>query len=95
VPTRRTRVSRQLSDGRITPEAIAAWKAGDYWALWAALGLRLFQMPDWNCDPPSEPDDRPESLRRAYPAPDPRALKPLLIELAGPLPRRWVYRNAD
>jgi hypothetical protein len=28
---------------------------GDYWALHRALGLALWQMPDWRLDPPEEP----------------------------------------
>jgi hypothetical protein len=86
VPTkRRKRGARQIG---ISAEAIAAWQAGNYWALWRELHLKLWQMPDWNCDPP-------EQLAPALPgfeaAPDTTALKAALIELAGPPPRRWIY----
>jgi hypothetical protein len=79
---------------RITPEAAQTWKAGDYWALHHALGLRIWQMPDWDCDPPDS-EDTPQPIY-SYPRnPDTAALKAMLIEAAGPPPRLWFYRCAD
>jgi hypothetical protein len=48
---------------KVTPEAIEAWRAGDYWALHAALGLKLWEIPDWNHEPPvAPPPDWPAAL---------------------------------
>ena len=88
--TRRRRIAHRHIG--ISEKALEAWRAGDYWGLWRELGLRLWQMPDWDEDPPGT-DNRPASLRRAYPAPDVAACKAALIELAGPPPQRWFYRN--
>jgi hypothetical protein len=91
--TKRRKVAAQ-SRTRITPEAVACWKQGDYWGLWRALGLRLWQMPDWTEDPP-DADDRPASMRSRWPQPDCTALKAQLIAIAGPPPRRWWFRRDD
>lgn len=39
MPSKRTRRTRNLASGRITPEAIEAFRAGDWLALHEALGL--------------------------------------------------------
>jgi hypothetical protein len=92
MPTKRTRRSRHAVVHRITPEAVQAWQAGDYWALHDALGLRLWQMPDWGHDPPDEPG-RNHPLPHLPPAPDPIVLQAQLIAVAGPPPRRWVFKR--
>jgi hypothetical protein len=74
----------------ISDAAIAAWRAGDYWCLHHALHLKVWQMPDWNEDPPEEAR---EPLPGFEPAPDTANLKARLIEVAGPPPRRWRYRR--
>jgi hypothetical protein len=91
MPTKRRKMHARRID--ISPEAIAAWQAGDYWRLWSLLNLRPWQMPMWDEDP-VEGDDRPEYLRRAHPAPDPRELKPMLLELGGP-PGRWWFNEEE
>ena len=93
MPTNRTRRQRGRGAEVITPEAVAAWRAGDYWALHRALNLRPWQMPDWRCDPPGE-DDRPGALRSAYPVPDVGVIKVMLLEAAGPASRTWVFKHA-
>jgi hypothetical protein len=88
--TRRRKVAPR-SRTRITPEAVAAWQAGDYWALWRALGLKLWQMPDWNADPPEE-------LREPNFSPMVAAWRHVctareqLLAVAGPPPKPWFYR---
>jgi hypothetical protein len=89
--TRRRKIAPRPA-ARITPEAIAAWQGGDYWGLWHALGLKLWQMPDWDEDPPDEPWTV-QPLPYGPRAPDPTALKAALIAVAGPPPQRWFYRN--
>jgi hypothetical protein len=94
MPTRRKRVPRAQQSRTITPEAVAAWRAGDYWGLHRALGLKIWQMPDWGGDPPADPpssDWAPlvEGYERVC------AAKAQLIAVAGPPPRRWFYRSAD
>ena len=42
MPTKRRRKSREVVR-RITPEAIAAWRAGDVWGLHRALALKPWQ----------------------------------------------------
>jgi len=44
---------------RITPEAIAAWRAGNWMALQRALGLRPWQVNPLDADEPEPPHDRP------------------------------------
>jgi hypothetical protein len=87
MPTKRRKLGARAIG--IDPAAIEAWRAGDYWALHRALRLRVWQMPDWRCDPP---DDGPRPLSGHY-APDPTALKRALVELAGPPPKRWFFRS--
>jgi hypothetical protein len=94
LPTNRTRRTRKPQPDAISPDAIASWQSGDYWALHHALGMRPWQMPDWNCDPPEEPW-KVQPLPQRPRAPDPEAIKAALIEIAGPPPRRWRYRRAD
>ena len=53
MPTKRTK--RPVHRHGLAPGAIEAWRKGDYWALWRALGLSVHQMPDWSLDPPEEP----------------------------------------
>jgi hypothetical protein len=78
----------------IAPEAAEAWRSGDYWALHRVLGLQVWQMPDWGCDPP-DAESTPQPIY-GYPRnPDTAALKTALIEIAGPPPKRWFYRHAD
>ena len=85
MPTKRRKLAvRQIG---ISPAAIEAWRAGDYWALHHELSLKPWQMPDWHDDPP---DNRPLGFGGQ---PDPAALKQQLIELAGPPPRRWRYNG--
>src|SRR5262245_17999477 len=45
MPTKRTKLSRPTRS-RITPRAVAAWKAADFGALHSALGLK-----PWECSP--------------------------------------------
>lgn len=94
MPTTRRRISRPMVNA-ITPEAVAAWRAGDYWALWKELRLKLWQMPDWGEDPPDKDDVRPSSMQAAYPAPDTTALKEALLAIAGPPPERWFFKRDD
>jgi hypothetical protein len=76
-----------LERSRVTPEAIAAWQAGDYWGLHAALGLRVWQMPDWGEDPP----ERPLGLAPGYTQQNCALLQAALLELAGRPPEEWSY----
>jgi hypothetical protein len=96
MPTKR----RKLAPARVpqvTEEAIACWKAGDFWGLHQALGLKVWQMPDWGFDPP-EVDRYPE-----WPPTHEACMRVCeaqrqLIEIAGPPPRKWFYesrRHAD
>jgi hypothetical protein len=89
MPTKRRRLTNRRVG--IPLEAIAAWRAGDYWGLHRALKLRLWQMPSWECDPPNE--DEPQTPPGLPRAPDPVALKRALIEIAGPPPKRWIFRS--
>lgn len=91
MPTKRYRIERRPV-AHLTPAAIAAWQAGDYWALHGALGLRPWQMPDWTRDPPGRDE---QSAELPYPGPDVIALKAALVEMAGPPPRRWRYGRTD
>jgi hypothetical protein len=90
MPTKR-RKRGATEVGRVTPDAIDAWRAGDYWGLHRALRLKLWQMPDWNCDAP-DPDEPPTVPGRPLP-PDTAAFRRALIEIAGPPPKRWVFRQ--
>lgn len=94
MPTNRTRRVRHAVPDRITSEAVQAWRSGDYWRLHRALGLKLWQMPMWNEDPPEEPW-KVQPLANGPRYPDPAELKAQLIEAGGPPPRRWVFKHAD
>jgi hypothetical protein len=89
MPTNRTRTRRTPAAGRITPAAIAAWRAGDYWALHAALGLSVVQMPSWGDDDPGCSNPYLPGFKQP---PDPVECKAALVALAGPPPKRWFYR---
>jgi hypothetical protein len=41
MPTTRRRRAREFSGGRITPEAIAAWRNGDWYGLFHELGIPI------------------------------------------------------
>jgi hypothetical protein len=91
VPTkRRKRSARPIG---ISPEAVAAWRAGDFDGLACALGIRPWQRHPWprrltalgvdSRRPPAEtltPFD--QSWQRAV------DLQAALLELAGPAPER-------
>lgn len=94
MPTNRVRRARAPSPDAITPAAIAAWRAADYWALHEALRLPLWSMPDWGCDPPEE-SWKVQPLPHGPRYPDPAVLKARLIEIAGPPPRRWWRYCSD
>jgi hypothetical protein len=90
VPTKRRKIVPQPA-ARLTPAAIAAWRKGDYWGLHGALGLKIWSMPEWGCDPPVDPPV-------AWPACVAEfehicAMQKQLIEIAGPPPKRWYYRS--
>jgi hypothetical protein len=79
---------------QITPEAIAAWKAGDYWALHDALKLNLYEMPDW-CPRGTPHRDTPSNPVEQARQDEITEMQRQLIEIAGPPPMRWYYHHPD
>jgi hypothetical protein len=90
MPTKRRKIAPHPA-ARLTPAAIEAWRAGDYWRLHHELGLKVWVMPDWGCDPPMEdPPEWPAAIAEYEYV---LAMQQLLIEVAGPGPRRWFFRS--
>jgi hypothetical protein len=89
--TRRRKITPDART-RITPEAVAAWQAGDYWRLWSALAPPVAVMPDCSADQPYELRDPgwPTCLKWYEQV---LSAKAELLELAGPPPKRWSYRS--
>jgi hypothetical protein len=90
MPTKRKKLGAQEA-ARVTPEAISAWRTGDYWGLYRALRLKIWEMPDWGFDPPmEEASDLPLLVdRHRYVC----AMKRALMDAAGPPPRRWFFQS--
>jgi hypothetical protein len=91
MPTKRRKIAPQPT-ARLTSVAIECWRKGDYWGLHGALGLKIWSMPEWGCDPPVDPPPAwPASMAEYEHICE---MQKQLIEFAGPPPRRWHYRGS-
>ena len=88
MPTKRQRVTRSLV-ARITPEAIAAWKAGDWGDLQRAL-----RLPPWHASPLDVGGDQPAgNTAGATTWAEATRLRSELIALAGEQGLRQLATN--